>query len=123
MTFRQTCALLGVIALIPVTVALMGQSAVRAQENVSVTEITPELLVFTTAAGNVVASVGPVALYSSGRPQLQARPTSVNSLRVEPNRLFDMWSFRPRTQHILRGMADGDNAGRLLPCMRMRSNV
>ena len=58
MTFRQTCALLGVITLIPVTLALVGRSAVGAEESVGVTEITPELLVFTTTAGNVVASVG-----------------------------------------------------------------
>src|SRR5437879_11510821 len=58
MTFRQTCTLLGVITLIPVTLALMDRSAIGAQETIGVTEITPELLVFATTAGNVVASVG-----------------------------------------------------------------
>jgi len=68
MTFRQTGALLGVITLIPVTLALMGRSAIGAEESASVTEITPELLVFTTTAGNVVASVGPDGALLVGTP-------------------------------------------------------
>src|SRR6266480_3062078 len=68
MTFRQACALLGVITLIPTTVALMGRSAIDAEENVGVTEITPGLLVFTTKAGNVVASVGPDGALLVGTP-------------------------------------------------------
>jgi len=68
MTFRQTCALLGLITLIPVTHTLMGRSAVRAQETVGVTEITPELMVFMTTAGNVVASVGQDGALLVGTP-------------------------------------------------------
>jgi cyclase len=68
MTFRQACALLGVITLIPTTVALMGRPAIDAEENVGVTEITPGLLVFTTKAGNVVASVGPDGALLVGTP-------------------------------------------------------
>jgi hypothetical protein len=68
MTFRQTCALLGVITLIPITLALMGRTAVGAEETIGVTEITPELLVFTTTAGNVVASVGQDGALLVGAP-------------------------------------------------------
>jgi hypothetical protein len=68
MTFRQTCALLGVITLIPVTLALMGRSAIGAEETVGATEITAELLVFDTTAGNVVASVGQDGALLVGTP-------------------------------------------------------
>ena len=68
MTIRQSCALLGVITLIPAIVALMGRSAIGAEENVRVTEITPGLLVFSTTAGNVVASVGPDGAFLVGTP-------------------------------------------------------
>ncbi len=68
MAFRQACALLGVITLISATVALIGRSAIGAEENVGVTEITPGLLVFTTTAGNVVASVGPDGALLVGTP-------------------------------------------------------
>jgi hypothetical protein len=63
-----------VIALIPITVTLVGQSAVSAQENISVTEITPELLAFATAAGNVVASVGPDGAFVVGTPATASTP-------------------------------------------------
>jgi|SRR5438552_2505161 len=70
MTFRQTCTLLGVITLIPVTLALMDRSAIGAQETIGVTEITPELLVFATTAGNVVASVGEDGALLVGTPAI-----------------------------------------------------
>ena len=68
MTFRQSCALLGVIILIPAAVALMDHSAIGAEHDVGITEITPELLVFATSAGNVVASVGPDGALLVGMP-------------------------------------------------------
>jgi cyclase len=80
MTFRQTCALVGVITLIPVTVALMGRSATGAEETVGVTEITPELLVFTTTAGNVVASIGPDGALLVGTPATASTPYISNIL-------------------------------------------
>jgi cyclase len=80
MTFRQTCALLGVTALIPVTLALMGRSAIGADETVDVTEITPELLVFATTAGNVVASVGPDGALLVGAPATASTPHISNIL-------------------------------------------
>src|SRR5437879_1367611 len=80
MTFRQTCTLLGVITLIPVTLALMDRSAIGAQETIGVTEITPELLVFATTAGNVVASVGQEGALLVGTPATASTPYISNLL-------------------------------------------
>jgi len=74
MTFRQSCALLGVIFLFRAAVALTGHSAIGAGQDVGVTEITPELLVFTTAAGNVVTSVGPDGALLVGTPATTSTP-------------------------------------------------
>jgi cyclase len=79
-TFRQSCALLGMIILIPVTVVLTDHSAIDAEENVGVTEITPELLVLTTTAGNVVASVGPDGALLVGTPATASTPYISNLL-------------------------------------------
>src|SRR3984893_5689834 len=80
MAFRQTGALLGVIALIPVNLGLMGRSAIDSEETVGVTEITPELLVITTTAGNVVASVGPDGALLVGTPATASTPHISNIL-------------------------------------------
>jgi cyclase len=80
MTLRQAWALLGVITLIPATVVLMGRSAIGAEENVGVTEINPELLVFTTTEGNVVASVGPDGVLLVGTPTTRSTPYISNIL-------------------------------------------
>ena len=77
MTFRQSCALLGVIFLFRAAVALTGHSAIGAGQDVGVTEITPELLVFTTAAGNVVTSVGPDGALLVGTPAATRREQNV----------------------------------------------
>ena len=80
MAFRQTGALLGVIALIPVNLGLMGRSAIDSEETVGVTEITPELLVITTTAGNAVASVGPDGALLVGTPATASTPYISNLL-------------------------------------------
>jgi len=74
MTFRQCCAPLGVIILILAAAALTGHSAIGAKQDVGVTEITPESLVFTTVAGNVVASVGPDGALLVGTPATASTP-------------------------------------------------
>jgi cyclase len=74
MTFRQTCALLGMITLILINFELISRSVVGAEETVGVTEITPELLVFATTAGNVVASVGPDGALLVGTPSTASTP-------------------------------------------------
>jgi hypothetical protein len=122
MTFRRTCALLGVITLIPFSLALMGRSAIGAEETVGVTEIAPELLVFATAAGNVVASVGQDGALLVGTPD-DKHHTSAISLLVGPNQQFGTWSLRRRTWRVPRVTPDGGDAGRSLLCMRTLSNA
>src|SRR5713101_2003837 len=65
---------LPVIILILSAFAAIAWSAVSAQEAVSVTEITPQLLVFATTAGNVVASVGPDGALLVGTPAAASTP-------------------------------------------------
>jgi len=59
MTLPQSCVPLGMVGAISLVLGLMGCYSTNAQETVSVAEITPQVLVFATTAGNVVASVGP----------------------------------------------------------------
>jgi len=55
----------------------LSSSSARAQERVTVTEITPSVLVFATSAGNVVASVGPDGALLVGTPS----PASTSSIQ------------------------------------------
>jgi hypothetical protein len=68
MIFPRNCARLAALFLIPLIVGLTGKSAAAAQELVTVTEITPNVLVFATSSGNVVASVGPDGALLIGTP-------------------------------------------------------
>ncbi len=61
------------IILIPLILALSGEAATAAQD-VGVTEITPNVLVFATGSGNVVASVGPDGALLVGTPSAQSTP-------------------------------------------------
>ncbi len=54
--------------LIGFLLAFAGQGARAAQETVGITEITPNVLVFATRTGNVVASVGPDGALLVGTP-------------------------------------------------------
>jgi hypothetical protein len=65
---RRICILLGLFLMLAVPIALAARDAV------GVTEITPKLLVFTTAAGNVVASVGPDGALLVGTPAATSTP-------------------------------------------------
>jgi cyclase len=58
----RKCVFLGLFLL------LVGRFAFGAQETVGVTEIAPNLLVFSTTGGNVVASVGPDGALLVGTP-------------------------------------------------------
>ncbi len=73
MTYFQTGIVFRIIILMPCVSFLTVSSATSgAQETVGVTEVTPELLVFATAAGNVVASVGPDGALLVGTPAAAA---------------------------------------------------
>lgn len=54
--------------LIAFALTFAAQSASRAQETLGVSEVTPNVLVFATKAGNVVASVGPDGALLVGTP-------------------------------------------------------
>ncbi|MGC1107377.1 MAG: hypothetical protein WA876_12645 [Candidatus Acidiferrales bacterium] len=49
-------------------------TAVRAQERVGLTQITPKVFVFATSGGNVVASVGPDGALLVGTPSAESTP-------------------------------------------------
>ncbi len=70
----QNCTLLRMIIMISLALGLLVRSAVAAQETVGVTEITPEVLVFATTTGNVVASVGPDGAFLAGTPATASTP-------------------------------------------------
>jgi cyclase len=52
----------------------LNSAAARAQERVRVMEITPDVLVFATSGGNVVASVGPDGALLVGTPSAASTP-------------------------------------------------
>src|SRR6202012_3521205 len=52
----------------------MGKSVCSAQDRMGVTEITPNLLVFATNNGNVLASVGPDGALIVGTPSAASTP-------------------------------------------------
>jgi cyclase len=67
------CALLGFVFV------LVGHFAFGAEDTVEVTEITTKVLVFSTTAGNVVASVGPDGALLVGTPPVTSTPR-INSI-------------------------------------------
>jgi cyclase len=64
----------GLLFIGPLFISLAGFSTISAQEAVTVTEITPQILVFATTAGNVVASVGPDGALLIGTPPAASTP-------------------------------------------------
>ena len=69
MILRSRCYVYSLVVLFPLTV---GNITAIAQVNV--TEITPNLLVFSTTAGNVVASVGKDGAFLVGTPPVASTP-------------------------------------------------
>src|SRR5437660_1592814 len=68
MILLQSRILPGAMIAMSLVFGLMRCSLANAQEAVSVTEVTPEVLVFATTAGNVVTSVGPDGALLVGTP-------------------------------------------------------
>jgi hypothetical protein len=80
---RCMCVLLGLC------LVLLGHCAFGAQQDaVGVTEITPTLFVFSTTAGNVVASVGPDGALLVGIPLAASTPRISSLLGVGLNPRF-----------------------------------
>jgi cyclase len=59
--------------------ALLSSCLLRAQE-AAVTEVNPNLLVFATSSGNVVASVGPDGAFLVGTPSIKSTPEIMSAL-------------------------------------------
>jgi len=76
---RQRCTRVRIIAFIPLAFGLVSKSAGRSQETVGVTAIAPNLLVFATSTGNVVASVGRDGSLLVGTPSAASTP-QINSI-------------------------------------------
>jgi hypothetical protein len=74
MTLFQSCVLLRMTVAMSLVLALLACYPTSAQEPVRVSEIAPEVLVFATEAGNVVASVGPDGTLLVGTPPAASTP-------------------------------------------------
>src|SRR5207253_3244406 len=74
MTLLQSCILPRTMIAMSFVLGLMGCYSTNGQETVNVAEITPEVLVFATTAGNVVASVGPDGALLVGTPPAASTP-------------------------------------------------
>lgn len=68
MTVARSRPLHTVAIPIAILLGLTASSAISAQETVSVTEVSPQVLIFATSTGNVVASVGPDGALLIGTP-------------------------------------------------------
>src|SRR3984885_4884485 len=79
-TLCRMCVLPGLFLVLVVPIAIGAQDAI------GVTEITPQLLVFSTAAGNVIASVGPEGALLVGTPAAASTPriASILASRTKP---------------------------------------
>jgi hypothetical protein len=65
----------GMCVLLGVFIVLVGHCTFGAEDAVGVTEITTKLLVFSTTAGNVVASIGPDGALLVGTPPITSTPS------------------------------------------------
>lgn len=86
---KQRCRHLALALVITACVAMMICDRATAQERVRVTQITPNVLVFATSAGNVVASVGPDGALLVGTPSAASTPqieTILNQRTQNPKR-------------------------------------
>ena len=66
--------------------SLSRSGSPRAQNSVAVTEISPNVLVFATSAGNVVASIGPDGAFLIGMPSADSTRKSATLSLNAPNR-------------------------------------
>ena len=116
MTYFQTGVVFRIIILMPFVSFLTVSSATSgAQETVGVTEVTPELLVFATAAGNVVASVGPDGALLVGTPAAASTPFISNVLASRTKSAVRYVVIAPQDIAHSQGPSS--------PCTRMRSNA
>ena len=111
MTLQPNRAHLYIYVVVLLPLLLVGQATLSAQATVDVTEITPNLLVFSTTAGNVVASVGKDGAFLVGTPTTASTPRSAAYLRHERSLLFGIWLSHRRTPVIPKATLAGNIAG------------
>jgi hypothetical protein len=78
----------GIYALVALSFLAVGNVALIAQSVVNVTEITPNLLIFSTTAGNVVASVGRDGAFLVGTPPAASTPEISRDLAARTKSSF-----------------------------------
>ena len=95
-----------------ILLGLLAQPAI-----VTVTEIEPNLLVFETSGGNVVASVGPDGALLVGTPPASSTPEISSILAARTKSAMRYLVIFPRP--IRKAMLVGGSAAPLSPCMKM----
>jgi len=82
-----------------------------AQERVSIAEVTPRVLVFSTSNGNVVASVGPDGALLVGTPSASSTPRINNFLKSRTNSEFRCVVIGPQDPALSEGDAGWGKLG------------
>src|ERR1700757_4214608 len=88
MTLHRYRAQWSIHAAMVLYLLLLSLGAFAAEETVGVTEITPNLLVFSTTAGNVVASVGKDGAFLVGTPSSASTEQISNVLAARTKSSF-----------------------------------
>jgi hypothetical protein len=102
---------------------LMGALTTAAQEIVSVTEISPQVLVFATSTGNVVASVGPDGALLIGTPSAASTAPIEAILATHTKSPVRYVVIAPEDPSSPKATQVGDGEAHSWPCRRMRSAV
>jgi len=128
-------------ALLALSLALAGGFASAADNRVGVTELAPNLLVFATSSGNVVASVGPDGALLVGTPSAASTEAIRKILASRTKSPFRYVVIAPQASDHSEGVAGwgqlgafvamhesalqrlgGDTMGARLHCLRVWSN-
>jgi len=110
MTHQQN-RILSSIYLVIGTGILLYQITFAVQETVGVTEITPNLLVFSTTAGNVVASVGRDGAFLVGTPSPASTQQISDALAARTKSLFRYVVIAPQDPNHSEGDAGWQRRG------------
>jgi hypothetical protein len=95
-----------------------GHGATKITVKMGVTEITPNLLVFSTANGNVVASVGPDGALLVGTPSTLSTAAISSVLNSRAKATFRYVVIMEKALGHSAGMADGDGWALLSRCRK-----
>jgi hypothetical protein len=101
----------GIYALVALSFLLVGNVALVAQAVVNVTEIAPNLLVFSTTAGNVVTSVGKDGSFLVGTPPAASTPQIIRDLAARTKSPFRYVVIAPQDPSHSEGDAGWQRRG------------